>query len=134
EAALTAASLVFRPGVDWSICHYRDLTYVLGLGVTLEEVFTGFMAREGDPASGSRQMPAHFGHKKHRIISKSSCVGTQWLQAGGRAYGIKLDGEDEVVYVSSGDATCAQGEFHEGLNWATTHKLPVLFHVEDNGY
>lgn len=75
EAALTAASMVFRAGKDWSICHYRDLTYVLGLGVTTEEIFTGFMAREGDPASGSRQMPSHFGHKKHRIISKSSCVG-----------------------------------------------------------
>jgi 2-oxoisovalerate dehydrogenase E1 component len=134
EAALTAAALVMRPGKDWSICHYRDLTYVLGLGVTTEEIFVGFMAREGDPASGSRQMPAHFGHKKWRIISKSSCVGTQWLQAGGRAYGIKLEGENEVVYVSSGDGTCAQGEFHEGLNWATTHKLPVLFHVEDNNY
>jgi len=134
ESALTAASMVMRPAQDWSICHYRDLTYCLGMGVTTEEIFTGFMAREGDPASGSRQMPSHFGHAKWRIINKSSCVGTQWLQAGGRAYGIKLDGEDEVVYVSSGDATCAQGEFHEGLNWATTHKLPVLFHVEDNGY
>jgi len=134
EAALTAASMVMRPGQDWSICHYRDLTYVLGLGMTTEEIFTGFMAREGDPNSGSRQMPSHFGHKKLRIINKSSCVGTQWLQAGGRAYGTKLDGEDEVVYVSSGDATCAQGEFHEGLNWATIHKLPVLFHVEDNNY
>jgi len=134
EAALTAASMVMRPGQDWSICHYRDLTYVLGLGVTTDEIFPGFMAREGDPNSGSRQMPSHFGHKKLRIINKSSCVGTQWLQAGGRAYGIKLEGDDEVVYVSSGDATCAQGEFHEGLNWATIHKLPVLFHVEDNNY
>ena len=104
EAALTAASMVMRPGHDWSLCHYRDLTFVLGLGVTTEEIFTGFMAREGDPASNSRQMPAHFGHKEHRIISKSSCVGTQWLQAAGRAYGSKLDGTDEVSYVSGGDA------------------------------
>ncbi|CAG0946184.1 partial 2-oxoisovalerate dehydrogenase subunit alpha, partial [Anaerolineae bacterium] len=134
EAALTAASMVFRGGVDWSICHYRDLTYCLGLGMTAEEIFTGFMAREGDPASGSRQMPSHFGHKALRIISKSSCVGTQYLQAAGRGYGIKLDKADEVVYASSGDATCAQGEFHEGLNWATIHKCPVVFHVEDNGW
>ncbi len=134
EAALTAASMVMRPNHDWSICHYRDLTYVLGLGVTTEEVFTGFMARVGDPASGSRQMPAHFGHKDHRIISRSSCVGTQWLQAAGRAWGAKKDGTDEVVYVSGGDAGIAQGEFHEAMNWATIHKSPVLFHVEDNGY
>lgn len=134
EAALTAASMVFRAGQDWSICHYRDLTYCLGLGMTAEEIFTGFMAREGDPASGSRQMPSHFGHKALRIISKSSCVGTQFLQGAGRAYGVKLDKADEVVYVSAGDATCAQGEFHEGLNFATIHKVPVLFHIEDNGY
>lgn len=134
EAALTAASMVFRPGQDWSLCHYRDLTYVLGLGVTMEEIFTGFMAREGDPASNSRQMPSHFGHAEHRIISKSSCVGTQWLQAAGRAYGAKLEGADEVVYVSSGDATCAQGELHEGMNFGTIHKVPMLIHVEDNGY
>ncbi len=134
EATLVAASMVFRPRQDWSICHYRDLTYCLGLGMTAEEIFTGFMAREGDPASGSRQMPSHFGHKELRIISKSSCVGTQYLQAAGRGYGIKLEKADEVVYVSSGDATCAQGEFHEGLNWATIHKCPVVFHIEDNGY
>jgi 2-oxoisovalerate dehydrogenase E1 component len=134
EAALTAASMVMRPGHDWSLCHYRDLTYVLGMGVTTEEIFIGFMAREGDPASGSRQMPAHFGHKTHRIIQKSSCVGTQWLHAAGRAYGSLLDKTDEVTYVSGGDAGCAQGEFHEGLNFATIHKCPVLFHVEDNGY
>lgn len=134
EAALAAAAMVFRPGQDWSICHYRDLTYALGLGVTPEEIFTGFMAREGDPASGSRQMPSHFGHKALRIISKSSCVGTQFLQAAGRGTGIKHDKADEVVYVSAGDATCAEGEFHEGLNWATIHKTPVVFHIEDNGY
>lgn len=134
EAALVAGSMVMRPGHDWSLCHYRDLTYCLGLGVTTEEIFTGFMAREGDPASNSRQMPAHFGHAEHRIISKSSCVGTQWLQAAGRAWGSKRDGTDEVTYVSGGDAGIAQGEFHEAMNWATIHKSPVLFHVEDNGY
>ncbi len=134
EAALAAASMVMRPNHDWSLCHYRDLTFVLGLGVTTEEIFTGFMAREGDPASNSRQMPSHFGHKGLRIISKSSCVGTQWLQAAGRAWGSKHDGTDEVTYVSGGDAGIAQGEFHEALNWATIHKSPVLFHVEDNGY
>ena len=134
EAVLAAASMVFRSGTDYSICHYRDLTYVMGLGVTPEEIFTGFMAREGDPASGSRQMPSHFGHKDHRIISKSSCVGAQFLQGAGRAYGCKLEGKGEVVYSSAGDGTCAQGEFHEALNFATIHKCPVVFHIEDNGY
>ena len=39
-----------------------------------------------------------------------------------------------MVYVSSGEGTTSQGEFHEALNWASREKLPVIFHVEDNEY
>ena len=92
------------------------------------------MAREGDPASGSRQMPSHFGHKALRIISKSSCVGTQYLQAAGRGTGIKLDKADEVVYTSCRCEIAFVSVFRKGLNWATINKCPVVFHIEDNGW
>lgn len=134
EAIQAAASLVFRAGVDWSYCHYRDQCYNLGLGVTPFELITAFLAREGDPASGSRQMPSHFGHPKHRIVSKSSCVGTQYLQAAGRGIACRWDGRGEVVYCSSGEGTTAQGEFYEGLNFACIHKAATVFLVQDNGY
>lgn len=134
EAILTAASQVFRSGIDWSINHYRDQAYVLGLGVTPFEILVGFMAREGDPASGSRQMPSHFGHPKHRIVSKSSCVGTQYLHAAGKGLACRYDGKGEVVYVSSGDGTTAEGEFYEALNFACIHKSATVFLVQDNGY
>ncbi|HEX8299402.1 MAG TPA: transketolase C-terminal domain-containing protein, partial [Rubricoccaceae bacterium] len=28
----------------------------------------------------------------------------------------------------------SQGAFHEGLNWAARESLPVIFHIQDNGY
>lgn len=134
EAIQSAAALVFRGGTDWSYCHYRDQCFVLGMGVTAEEICTGFLAREGDPASGSRQMPSHFGHKEHRIVSKSSCVGTQYLQAAGRGLSARYDGKGEVVYCSSGEGTTSQGEFYEALNFAAIHKSSTVFLVQDNGY
>ena len=46
----------------------------------------------------------------------------------------KLNKNKEVVYVSSGEGTTSQGDFHEALNWSSREKLPVIFHVQDNDY
>jgi 2-oxoisovalerate dehydrogenase E1 component len=39
-----------------------------------------------------------------------------------------------LVYVSSGEGTTAQGDFHEALNWASRDKLPVIFVIQNNKY
>ncbi|MCK5793644.1 MAG: hypothetical protein KAH12_02995, partial [Anaerolineales bacterium] len=67
-------------------------------------------------------------------VSQSSPTGTQYLQAVGTAIAARKAGQQALVYVSSGEGTTSQGEFHEALNWASREKLPVLFHIEDNGY
>lgn len=134
EAAQVAAAHCLRPGRDWSYPYYRDLAFCVHLGMTAREVMLCFLSKEGDPNSNGRQMPAHYGHKALRIVSQSSPTGTQYLQAVGTALGIKRDGLDEVVYVSSGEGTTSQGDFHEAVNWAAREKLPVLFMIEDNKY
>jgi 2-oxoisovalerate dehydrogenase E1 component len=48
--------------------------------------------------------------------------------------GIKYLGTDEVVYVSAGEGTTAQGAYHEALNWAAREKLPIIFVIQDNQY
>ena len=134
ESAQLAASCNLRSGEDWIYPYYRDAALVLGIGVTSKDQLLGFLARNDDPASGGRQMPQHFGHKDLRIVSQSSPTGTQYLQAVGTAQTRKWEGTKEVVYVSSGEGTTSQGEFHEALNWASREKLPVIFHIEDNEY
>ncbi len=134
EAAQLAAAYVMRPGEDWSYPYYRDVAYCLELGMTSREQLLCFLAREDDPNSGGRQMTAHFGHKKLRIVSQSSPTGTQFLQAVGCAMAVIKEGNKEVVYVSAGEGTTSQGDFHEALNWASRDKLPVIFHIQDNKY
>ncbi len=134
EAIQTAAGFSMQPGYDFAYPYYRDLAFVLQYGVTPEEVFLNFLAKADDPSSGGRQMPNHYGHRKLRIVSQSSPTGTQYLQAVGTAMAAVKQGKDEIVYVSSGEGTTSQGDFHEAINWASRERLPVVFVVQNNKY
>jgi 2-oxoisovalerate dehydrogenase E1 component len=79
-------------------------------------------------------MPMHYGHRALQIVSQSSPTGTQFLQAVGTAVALKRLGAQQVVYVSAGEGTTAQGEYHEALNWAAREKLPIIFLIQDNKY
>jgi 2-oxoisovalerate dehydrogenase E1 component len=128
------SALALKPGVDWAYPYYRDRAFAIGLGCSLEDLLAAFLAREIPNHSGGRMMPEHFSQKNLRIPCQSSCVGSQFLQAVGMAKSAQLRGEKEVVYVSGGDGSTSQGDFHEALNFSCIHKLPLLFVIQDNGW
>jgi len=134
EAVEIAAARTMKPGYDYAYPYYRDQAFCLAYGMTEKEILLSFLAKEDDPNSGGRQMPQHYGHKDLHIVSQSSPTGTQYLQAVGAAFALKKDKSNAVVYVSSGEGTTSQGDYHEALNWASREKAPVIFHVENNGY
>ncbi len=145
EALLLGLARHLRPAHDWFFPYYRDLALVLGLGVSPYEVLLQAVGSADDPASGGRQMPAHWGHAERNIVTQSSPTGSQCLPAVGCAEAARylsrrpdLPGTtahgDELTYVSLGEGACSEGEFWESLNTACTLHLPVLYVVADNGY
>ncbi len=134
EAIQIATGLQLDPKKDWLFPYYRDLGIVLTAGMTPEEMFLGTFAKAGDPASGGKQLPVHFGMTRANIPSQSSPTGTQFLQAVGTALASVRKNEKSISYVSSGEGTTSQGEFHEAVNWASREKLPVLFVIQNNKY
>jgi 2-oxoisovalerate dehydrogenase E1 component len=132
---------------DWFFPYYRDRAMMLGLGQTALDHLLQATGAAADPASGGRQMPAHFGDVRYNIPTSSSPTGTQFLQAVGAAEaGTKIASveglreriekfeEDEIVIVCTGDGATSEGEFWESLNTACNLKLPVVYVVQDNGY
>ncbi len=134
EGVQVGAAMALDPTSDWLAPYYRDMAMVIAFGMTPREVMLGQMGRAADPSSGGRQMPSHFGHAAKRILTGSSPVSTQVVHAVGLAWSIKLQRQSGVVLTSLGEGSTNQGEFHEALNFAAVHRVPVIILVENNGY
>lgn len=134
EACQVGAAFAMARGVDWLHPYYRDMAFVLALGMTPRHVMLQLFGKAEDPSSGGRQMSSHWGYAPSRIVTSSSPVATQVPQAAGIAFAAKLRGLDEVVVVTLGEGSTAQGDFHEGLNWAGIHCLPLVVLVQNNQY
>ncbi|WP_075982241.1 thiamine pyrophosphate-dependent dehydrogenase E1 component subunit alpha [Bacillus massilinigeriensis] len=134
EAAQVGAAFALDKEKDYVLPYYRDMGVVLTFGMTARELMLSGFAKAGDPNSGGRQMPGHFGQKKNRIVTGSSPVTTQVPHAVGIALAGKMEGKDLVTFVTFGEGSSNQGDFHEGANFAGVHKLPVIFMCENNKY
>jgi 2-oxoisovalerate dehydrogenase E1 component alpha subunit len=145
EGAQVGAAFAINRGVDYVHPYYRDLALSLAIGITPTDFMLGLFAKSGDPFSGGRQMPSHFSSTKLNIISGSSVVTTQVPEAAGLAFAIKyrkqmglVDPNDttqpRLALTSLGEGSTSQGEWHEGMNWAGVHKLPMICLVQNNLY
>ncbi|ABS23089.1 3-methyl-2-oxobutanoate dehydrogenase subunit alpha [Bacillus cytotoxicus] len=134
EAAQVGAAFALDREKDYVLPYYRDMGVVLTFGMTAKELMLSGFAKAEDPNSGGRQMPGHFGQKKNRIVTGSSPVTTQVPHAVGIALAGKMEKKDLVTFVTFGEGSSNQGDFHEGANFAGVHKLPVIFMCENNKY
>ncbi|WP_042162647.1 thiamine pyrophosphate-dependent dehydrogenase E1 component subunit alpha [Paenibacillus gorillae] len=134
EVAQVAAAFALDRENDYFLPYYRDYGFVLAVGMTVKELMLSVFAKAEDPNSGGRQMPGHFGSKRLRIVTGSSPVTTQVPHAVGIALSAKMKKQPIVSFVTFGEGSSNQGDFHEGCNFAGVHKLPVILMCENNQY
>ncbi|MDX7995286.1 3-methyl-2-oxobutanoate dehydrogenase subunit alpha [Bacillus subtilis] len=134
EAAQVGAAFALDREMDYVLPYYRDMGVVLAFGMTAKDLMMSGFAKAADPNSGGRQMPGHFGQKKNRIVTGSSPVTTQVPHAVGIALAGRMEKKDIAAFVTFGEGSSNQGDFHEGANFAAVHKLPVIFMCENNKY
>jgi 2-oxoisovalerate dehydrogenase E1 component alpha subunit len=134
EGIQVAMAFAIRRGEDMVFPYYRDLSLMITLGLTPTEFMLGLFGKAGEPSSGARQMPSHWGLKRANVVTGSSPVATQVPHAAGAALAFKLRGEDRVTITDLGEGSTSEGDFYEGLNWAGVHKLPMICVVQNNVY
>src|SRR5437764_14014265 len=102
--------------------------------MTPHDVLLGVFARPSDPSSGGRQMPSHWGSRALNIITGSSPIATHIPHAAGMALAARAGESDAVAVAYFGDGAASKGDFHESMNFAGIHRLPIVLVCENNGY
>ena len=134
EGVQVGAAYNLRPGYDYVYPYYRDFGITTLLGQTPRDHFLSLLGKKEDPNSAGRQMPGHFSSRELNIVTASAPVGVQYPQATGTALAFEMRGEDGVVLTSGGEASTSSGDWHEAMNFAGIHDLPVIFLIENNIY
>jgi 2-oxoisovalerate dehydrogenase E1 component alpha subunit len=132
EALQAGAAMAFQRGKDLLAPYYRDLGLCLGVGLTPYEIMLSIFARAADH-NGGRQFPNHYSSKTAGILSFSSVLAAHIPHAVGAAYAIAYRAQGgRAVLCTCGDGTTSEGEWHESVNFAAIHSLPIVFLVENN--
>ena len=132
EAVQAGAAAAFERGKDIFVPYYRDLGLALGIGLSPYEVLLSLFARAADH-SGGRQFLHHYASRRLGIHTISSVIAAQLPHAVGAAYALQLRGESgRAVLTTFGDGATSEGEWHESINFAAIHRLPIVFLCENN--
>lgn len=118
---------------DWVVPGYRQPGLFLWRGVEVKRIVSQCFGNAWDNTKG-RQMPVHYSFKDHNMVSISSPIGTQLIQAAGVGMAMKRRGSKQAVLTFIGDGGTSSNDFHAGLNFAAVDKAPVVFVCENNGW
>ncbi|XP_057770068.1 2-oxoisovalerate dehydrogenase subunit alpha 2, mitochondrial-like [Salvia miltiorrhiza] len=133
EEAINIASAAALSMDDFVFPQYREAGVLLWRGFGLQDLANQCFGNIGDNCKG-RQMPAHYGSKKHNYFTVASTVATQIPHAVGAAYSLKMEGRDACTITYFGDGGTSTGDFHAAMNFAAVLEAPVILFCRNNGW
>lgn len=142
EAIIVGSLFALKPN-DWISPIHRDMPaffmkdFQAGwrnpdrMGMSVQQVCAQVWGRVDSPGR-ARDNWSHIGSRSKHIIHSTSMLAGTIPAAAGVVYSDRLKGGDAVVLTYNGEGSTAQGVFHEAVNFAAVHKLPVVTIVENN--
>lgn len=110
---------------------YRGHAYYIAKGGSLPKLMAELYGRSGG-MSGGKAGSMHLAAPDVGMMGSSAVVASTIPHAVGSALAAKLKSSDQVSVATFGDGASEEGVYHESLNFATLHHLPVLFVCENN--
>lgn len=110
---------------------YRGHSYYIAKGGKLPQLMAELFGRSGG-VSGGKAGSMHLSAPEVGMMGSSAIVASTIPHAVGSALASKVRGVNQVNVAVFGDGAAEEGVYHESLNFASLHKLPVLFVCENN--
>lgn len=111
---------------------YRNHAFYLAKGGNLNEMFAELYGKVTGCARG-KAGSMHFAAPEVGLMGASAVVASTVPHAVGAALAAKRLNKDQVIVGVFGDGATEEGVYHESLNFAALHHLPVIFLCENNG-
>jgi len=110
---------------------HREIGAAVTKGIPFREIVAQVFARASSPDKGKTH-PCHYGSRAKGIINPASTVAGQTVVATGCAMAFKIQKKDNVAVAFFGEGSTARGGWHEALNFAGIHKLPMIYVCQNN--
>ncbi len=143
QEAILVGSLFGLKSDDWISPIHRDMPAFFlkdakfqwrnpnRLGMSIEEICCQVWGRADSPGR-ARDNWSHIGSRAKKIIHSTSMLAGTIPVAAGVVYADRMAGGNAVAVTFNGEGSTAQGIFHEAINYAAVHKLPVVTIIENN--
>ena len=118
---------------DVLIPTHRDMGSHFVRGHSAEDVLLQYMKRASSQ-TGGKDSGLHIGREGSNIVGTISPLAHMLAVANGVALAERQKGTHASVLTSVGEGASSLGDFHEALNFAAIHKLPVVFVIVNNQY
>ena len=117
---------------DYVVTHHRTIAHAVARGVPLKLLIAELLGKSNGLNRGNAG-EMHLSHYPSRFMFSFQLVGTCVPVAAGLAWAVEhYLKTDDIVVVFHGDAATANGQWHEGMNLAAVHKVPLLLVCENN--
>lgn len=132
EATAVGSAYALQPK-DFVTPLIRDLGAVLVKGIRPRDIFAQYMAKAWGP-SGGKDLNIHFGDMQKGFIGPISHLGDMIPVMTGILLASRMQKKRFVAVAYIGDGGMSTGAFHEGLNFASVQRLPLIVIAEHNQY
>lgn len=111
---------------------YRSHAFYIAKGGNLREMFAELYGK-ATGCAGGKAGSMHLTAPEVGFMGCSAVVASTIPHAVGAAWAARMLGKDQVTVAVFGDGATEEGVYHESLNFAALHSLPVIFVCENNG-